>query len=70
MADHDRLAELVNFQPPRKNPYFDADPKPEPYSQLELAREALAVACGEINTILVAGRRDAPTPTGGGANRT
>ncbi len=49
--------ELVNFQPPKKNPYHDADPKPEPYSQLELAREALAFACGEINTILLAGRR-------------
>ncbi len=53
--------ELVNFQPPKQDPYFDADPKPTPYTQERLAAEALEVACGEINTILVAGRRDRPT---------
>lgn len=59
--------ELVNFQPPKQYSHFDADPKPAPYSQLQLASEALAFACGEINTILLAGRRGSSTETGGGA---
>ena len=48
--------ELANFQPPKRNPYFDIDPKPAPYPQLALAEEALAFACGEVTAILAAGR--------------